>query len=905
MSVRRFGRVVSAVASVIVALGLAPRSLPAQTLTLASGGPRFLYASERTERPVEIDPTTNLTLRRRISLNLEHPTVSALLAAISRQTRLEFVYSKEVLPVNREVGLHADSITVAAALTEILMDAGLDVLLSPGRQVVLVDRRTKLAPVQVGAIVGRVTDGKSGTALVGATVVVEGIRHTATTGNDGRYRFAEVAPGTYTVRARYIGYAPTTAQVTVSAGQEVTADLTLEKSAQRLDEVVTTGTIIETEVKALPSPITVITAEEIREKGITRVDQLFRGEVPGVLAPDQGSSDDVSRIFVRGGSDLFGQGEIKTYVDGVETNTSNVLSTIDPNSIERIELIRGPQASTLYGSEALNGVLQIFTKHGSASRNPVVEGKVAGGAIQTQWVSDNAVPTYQGNLGISGGSDAFSYRVGGGRLYKGEWLSEYRDAEDNLSGSLRSTQGWFTAELSGRLQYQHRGLPLAPPYRRYADVIPSFGVPQATDLNYQSTGLGLTLRAQATPHWQHTLTFGTDRLVQEFVQQTPHLTTPDDTLLFVYSSESQKFTFQYSTAFQAPLTGSLTGNLTAGVNARSSKGATLYALAPRSNGSLGTNVPVLARLVSGDRGYFAQGQLAIADALFFTAGIRAEDNADYGQSYGLAWAPRVGASYVQPLGGVTLKARASYGKSIRAPFSGARDGSADAFSINLPNPNIGPESQRGMDAGIELYAGGWGTLQATYYDQTAGDLIDQVLITPGAVPTYQFQNIGEIKNRGVELQGSLSPRPWLTLSGNFAMTTSRVQRLSPAYTGDLRVDDQLLSIPKRSGGANLRVAGGDWTANLGLVATGAWTNIDLVKDFDCFYRGTGCGASGRDRWTNYPSFVKFRLAVGRRLGPDLTAFLNAENLTNSYAIEQSNYTVTAGRTTTLGMQFRF
>lgn len=178
-------------------------------------------------------------------------------------------------------------------------------------------------------------------------------------------------------------------------------------------------------------------------------------------------------------------------------------------------------------------------------------------------------------------------------------------------------------------------------------------------------------------------------------------------------------------------------------------------------------------------------------------------------------------------------------------------------------------------------------------------------MTPGAVPTYQYQNIGQIKNHGVELQGSLSPRQWITISGSFTITSSKVQRLSPTYTGDLRIGDQLLSVPQHSGGANLRLAGGGWTANIGMVASGSWTAIDWVKELDCAFRGTSCGASGRDRWITYPGFAKFRLALIRRLSTQLDVFVNAENLTNNYALESSNFDVTAGRTTTIGAGFRF
>jgi hypothetical protein len=212
-------------------------------------GPQFLLASARpSERPVAVDVASVPVLRRRLSLDLEDAGRAEALDAISKASGLRLVYANGVSLREGRVRLKADQITVAAALTEVLLDAGVDVLLARSGDAVLV-RRTAVSAPAVGSIVGRVTDAKTQSALAGATVVVEGTRHSATTGNDGRYRIAEVAPATYTVRARYIGYTPGAASVTVNADQEAAADFGLEKSAQRLNEVVTTGTVVPTEVK--------------------------------------------------------------------------------------------------------------------------------------------------------------------------------------------------------------------------------------------------------------------------------------------------------------------------------------------------------------------------------------------------------------------------------------------------------------------------------------------------------------------------------------------------------------------------------------------------------------------------------------------------------------------------------
>ncbi len=894
---RYFVSSVSAWALVALALLLWPGAAGAQTQLAQLGRrPRFMQPAPTTGAPEEIDITQVIVLRRRVALNQGSATVAQLLREISRQTGLRFAYNADELPVDRVVGLRADSITVAAALTEILVDAGVDVLLKSPRQAVLL-RRSK-APAQAGSITGRVTDAKTQTALAGATVVVQGSSRSATTGNDGRYRIAEVAPGTYTVRARYIGYAPGSASVTVSADQEATADLALEKSVQRLDEVVTTGTITETQVRAIPNPITVITGDEIREKHIQGIDQLFRGDVPGVLSWNTGSHGDQTVIATRGGSDLGSGGALlKTYVDGVEVYQTDFLSTIDVSSIDRVELIRGPEASTLYGSEAIDGVLQIFTKHGSVAGKPVIQGRAEGGAVQTQWSNKSAVPTYRGQASVSGGSGTSSYSVGASHSYTGDWVPEYGDVENNVYGNLTGNEGWVKVELTGRLNWQARSEPLDPILQPYQTT------PLNAALNYQDGMVGITARASATRHWQHNLTLGYDRFLQEGVGRAPRFRTPGDTLVSVNSFEGQKLSFLYTTTWQGTISRAVNGSVTGGVNLTTSKGAFFAGNAsPTTQFLSAPGLFYAGRSLTGNRGYFAQGQLGVADALFLTAGLRAESNDYYGQNYGLAWSPRAGLSYVWKRGNLSVKARASYGKAIRAPMANERYGSVSPGEIVLPSPTLGPEMQRGVDAGIEVYAGEWGALQATYYNQTAGGLIDLINIGPA---TFQYQNVGEIKNKGIELQGSLSPTHALTLTGTFTEMTSEVQKLSPSYTGDLQIGDQLLGVPRHTLGGSVQYALGGWTTNLTVIHSGTLTNTDFIALYSFYFGRTPFRGSGRDYWITYPAFTKLRLALSRRISAGLTAFVAADNLTNSYAYERVNYWPTIGRTTTAGLDWRF
>src|SRR5690606_28082572 len=122
------------------------------------------------------------------------------------------------------------------------------------------------------------------------------------------------------------------------------------------------------------------------KRGITKIDQLFRGETPGLLAAELGSAAYTTAVngftrpgykaqstgYSRGSADLSGGANpIKTFIDGVELVDPSYLGTIDLKNIERIEILTGPQAATVYGSGAMGGVMQIFTKRGSTAGKPV------------------------------------------------------------------------------------------------------------------------------------------------------------------------------------------------------------------------------------------------------------------------------------------------------------------------------------------------------------------------------------------------------------------------------------------------------------------------------------------------------------------------------------------------------
>ncbi len=872
-----------------------------QELAQVDRGPRFLREVAVGEPRVEMDLNSTPVLRRRISLGGDERTLGGLLSAIAKQAGLKLVYSADLLPADRAIRFRADSITVAAALTEVLVGAGVDVVFYTPRQVGLVKRRD--ARAQVGAIVGRVTDAKTQTALAGATVVVQGTSHSATTGGDGRYRIADVAPGMYTVRARYIGYAPGTASVTVSADQAATADLALEKSAQQLNEVVTTGTVVPTEVKALPTPVSVITGEEINEKRYQRLDQIFRGDMPGAIAWNQGPYDFYSTVSVRGASTLYATPGIKTFIDGIEVAEPTLIATIDPNSVERIEVIRGPQASTLYGAGALNGVMQIFTKKGTVGLDrPEIAAKVSAGGIGGYGGQSTALQT-DNSLSVLGGGNRTSYHLGGSYRRLGEWAPSYHSADWSVSGGGETKQGPLT--LSGSVRYADKGFD--DPWDTRLQAYTPFSRPPFDTEHLRQQTYGVTGSVQATPGWQHTLTLGYDQSYQNFYQTQPQFTTPDDSLLSTFQDHQAKISLLYHTDLSLRL-GPVATVATIGINSAWYDDVFLFTGgATRTTGSLdGTTSTQLTK--SNNTGYFGQVQANLSDRLFVTAGLRAERNPTFGADFGTAWSPRVGAAYASSLGSATVKLRASYGESIRAPLPAERDATRDAFSVQLANDLLAPERQRGVDGGVELYMGRV-FLGVTYYNQRAIDLIELATIptAPDALPTYQYQNVSHVKNDGWEFETRL-PLGRLQLAGTYSITNSTVRALPQDYSGAYQVGDRILGVPHTSAGATVTYSPTSGTVlTASMTHIGEWINFDYLSFYAFRFAHQPYRGSTRAYWMTYPQVTKFAVGASQALSGSVKVFGRAENVGNNLRYEQFNrlFNLPMPRSFIVGAELRY
>jgi TonB-linked SusC/RagA family outer membrane protein len=229
-------------------------------------------------------------------------------------------------------------------------------------------------------VTGRVTDGRSGQPMAAVQVFIAGSGVGALSQQNGRYLLLNVPVGSHTITAQRIGYGSSSQQVTVAAGQTVQLDFTLAEEALGLDEIIVTGTPGGTQRRAIGNAVTSVDASQVAAKvQVNTMQDLLTGRSPGAqFSRSNGNVGTGSRIQIRGVKSFNLSSDPLIFVDGIRIDNKaergpslgdnrevNPLDEINPQDIQSIEIIKGPAAATLYGTEASAGVIQIITKRGS------------------------------------------------------------------------------------------------------------------------------------------------------------------------------------------------------------------------------------------------------------------------------------------------------------------------------------------------------------------------------------------------------------------------------------------------------------------------------------------------------------------------------------------------------------
>ncbi|MGH7482556.1 MAG: carboxypeptidase regulatory-like domain-containing protein, partial [Longimicrobiales bacterium] len=231
---------------------------------------------------------------------------------------------------------------------------------------------------QESSVRGRVLD-EQGEPIPGATVLVRGTEMGTVVNSSGQYVLT-VSPGTHELEASSLGYRSVVETVTVDAGAAQTVNFTLHVSAIQLGQVVATVEAGEVTRRQLGTDIASIdVAERVPTAVVTNVSELLNARAPNVtITQGSGNIGSGSRVRIRGVNSLTQGNNPLIIIDGVRASndtetginrgqTFSRFDDLDPNNIARIQVVKGPAALALYGSEAASGVIIIETKTGRAA----------------------------------------------------------------------------------------------------------------------------------------------------------------------------------------------------------------------------------------------------------------------------------------------------------------------------------------------------------------------------------------------------------------------------------------------------------------------------------------------------------------------------------------------------------
>lgn len=338
------------------------------------------------------------------------------------------------------------------------------------------------ALAQERVVQGTVTDGATGEPLPGANVAVQGAQGGTTTGADGTYQI-EVPGADAVLEFSFVGYR--TRRVRVRNRE--TINVTLRERVGQLDEVVVTGYGAQ-QREEISGAISSVDVPAANVGQVSSPQDLLQGRVAGVsIVSNSGAPGSGQRVRIRGRKSLSASADPLYVIDGVPigntnvtpsgangaTNSANPLSFINPRDIESIQVLKGPAATAIYGSQGSNGVLVIETKGGTAGRLQVdysgqtsmgrpanelnlltpdefrsarqefADAELPGTGVDTDWQDEvmRSTVSHEHNLSFSGGTEQTSYRGS----------ASYFDQE----GLLRSTG---LERITGRLNASHSAL---------------------------------------------------------------------------------------------------------------------------------------------------------------------------------------------------------------------------------------------------------------------------------------------------------------------------------------------------------------------------------------------------------------------------------------------------------------
>lgn len=680
-----------------------------------------------------------------------------------------------------------------------------------------------------------------------------------------------------------------------------------------LEAIVVTGSPTARARRSLPIAMDAVEGRGLERRAASELSDVLNASAPGVWAWRQSPSTLLARYASVRGASSFGATYPKVYVDGIEAANPLLVTEIDPETVERVEVIRGPQGAALYGSDAISGVVNVVTRHG-VEGSARAEVSSRGGFTGSDYAA-SPLPTHDARVMARAGTNL---RSAGGALTLGGAGAVYPGAETRKLGAVANGR-WVGRRIIGTatLRFAERtaGAGRNPLFAGLGARDSLEDAPRS--LRRYTVGGSATVAGDG--RWTHTLLAGVDgyRLENVAGEGGPVPLATQSALLT--DGGGDRGTLRASSTLRLGDGADGSG----GTVALSVEHSVLRQRSATREPPAGPRQPEREPVVLEEwrhaTGVVAQTSGSWRNTLFATAGLRVERNDAFASGSSHATLPMLGGAWVREVGGAEVKLRAAYGRGIRPPRTPARahlrpDGGAE------PALALEPEAQSGVEVGAELYAGRALSLGLTRFDQRATGLIQDVAVgvdtaarAGGGAPIrrvrYELQNVGAISNRGWEMQGTAARGP-LALSATMALVDSRVRTVAPRYLGDLRPGDRMLAVPARTASLAAEWSGGPWSAALTATRAWDWINYDrlaLARDFAGRLRlpREMTGAALRGYWREYDGSTELRAAGTRQVTPRLALTVVADNLLGNQLDEPDNVTIRPGRAVTLGVRATF
>lgn len=581
----------------------------------------------------------------------------------------------------------------------------------------------------------KVSDNNS---VSGATIVIKGTSIGTVTDTKGFYYVKKIKPGTYSLRVSLLGYETQERSITILK-EDINADFTLKESNINLNEVVVTGTRSEKTLKNVPVITQVISARQMLELGITTVAGALQNVVPGL---------DISQFGTRTSITLQGMDAkyVLFLVDGEriagEVNGDIDYSMLNLENIDRIEIIKGA-SSSLYGSNAIGGVINIITKKildpfdaKFYSRYSKYNELFSGGGIGIK-------------KGIFGSRTSFNYSRTDGYDITPE---SPHDWTQNPYSSFSINQKFEITPLSR--------LSIVPYFGYYQFERGNVSARPAHDL-YQDMNAGLKGQYY----------FGKHSI--DFSYYRDRYNTFNVLELLDNKKESVSYDIIQTLRTQGNFHLSDKNNLITGLEYNFEN---LFSV--RNEGGLKGE---------GEAVIYAQEDLSLGERWNLVTGIRASHHS----SYGLNAAPKISAIFKQGF----LNFRASVGTGFRSPALKELYMNFDHFGewYIIGNTQLKPESSKYISGSME-FSKPWNNSSFTVYRNVLSDMITDRWLPDSAQMTRQYQNIASASVYGIDIisKQNICDGLWLNTGYSYVHSYDNQTRLqlygTTKHSGNISVD---------------------------------------------------------------------------------------------------------------------